>query len=90
MEKRLEATVSGRVQGVWFRKFTTDMARTLGIVGEARNLPDGKVYVIAEGMHERLLKLLEHLHQGPKDAAVEKVDVAWGVPQGAHTTFEIT
>ena len=90
MQKRLEATVSGRVQDVWFRKFTRQKARALGISGEVRNLPDGNVHVIAEGIHERLLKFLEHLHVGPRDAVVEKVDATWKEPQGEHTTFKIT
>lgn len=90
MQKRLEATVSGKVQDVWFRKFTKQKAQGLGLRGEVRNLPDGNVHVIAEGMHTRLEKLLEYLHLGPKDASVEKVDVAWKEPQGAHTTFDIT
>jgi acylphosphatase len=41
--------VSGRVQGVWFRASTREQARRHGITGHARNLPDGRVEVLACG-----------------------------------------
>ena len=34
----LKAKVSGKVQGVWFRKYTLDSARDLAIVGMVKNL----------------------------------------------------
>jgi acylphosphatase len=44
-----QITVSGKVQGVWFRKSTQDKARELGLRGFVRNQPDGSVYIEASG-----------------------------------------
>ena len=40
---RAHLTIDGRVQGVWFRAETRKAARTLGLVGMVRNMPDGTV-----------------------------------------------
>ena len=58
---RLHAFVRGAVQGVGFRWWTTKKAVELGLQGHARNLPDGRVEVVAEGPRdgcEALLALL--------------------------------
>ncbi len=89
MDERLEAIVSGKVQGVWFRDFTRRVAVRLGLVGEVKNLPDGTVHVIAEGKPDALEKLIEHLHLGPRDAKVEKVAQAWKKAEGTHAKFNI-
>lgn len=65
--------VEGRVQGVWFRASTQNKARELGITGKARNLPDGRVEVIACGEVDKLKELHLWLHQGPEKAEVKKV-----------------
>ncbi len=48
MMRRVKILVSGRVQGVYFRMFTQNKAKQFGIKGHARNLPDGRVEIIAE------------------------------------------
>lgn len=66
--------VGGKVQGVFFRASTREQALELGLRGYARNLPDGRVEVLAEG-DERALDALERwLHVGPPMANVETVD----------------
>jgi len=65
--------VSGRVQGVFFRASTRDRARQLGLVGRARNLPDGRVEVIASGPEADLAALRRWLHDGPPQASVTGV-----------------
>lgn len=72
--------VSGRVQGVWFRKATQDEAKALGITGWAKNLPDGRVEVIASGEKEKVEQLFQWLHSGPELAEVTEVmreDLPW-------------
>ena len=47
--ERIRLIVHGRVQGVFFRRFTDEKARALNLSGTVRNLPDGTVEVVAEG-----------------------------------------
>jgi acylphosphatase len=47
--KRITITVSGLVQGVFFRYTTRNVARKLGLKGIVKNMPDGTVYIEAEG-----------------------------------------
>ena len=66
--------VSGMVQGVGFRWFVARHARTLGLTGYARNLPNGSVEVVAEGPEEALPALEELLRRGPASAQVDRVE----------------
>ena len=68
-----KAFVTGRVQGVWFRSATQDQARRLGVVGWAKNLPDGEVEVLMCGSQEAVATLEQWLHKGPPLARVESV-----------------
>jgi acylphosphatase len=69
-----KAWVHGRVQGVGFRYSTQAEARTLGILGYARNLDDGSVEVLAWGEAEQVDALIAWLKAGgPRSARVEKV-----------------
>ena len=77
--------VSGRVQGVFYRASAAKTARRLDVSGWARNLPDGRVEVVARGDDEALAELAEWLWQGPPAAVVDGVRVElWSgdVPQG--------
>lgn len=65
--------ICGRVQGVFFRAATAARARALGITGWAKNLPDGRVEVLACGPHESVAALVDWLRQGPAGARVESV-----------------
>jgi acylphosphatase len=67
--------VSGRVQGVFYRASTRQKATELGCSGYARNLPDGRVEVLAVGETQAVHSLLEWLWQGPPAAEVTAVDV---------------
>jgi acylphosphatase len=67
--------VSGVVQGVGFRWFVARHARALGLGGYARNLPDGRVEVVAAGAGpEALARLEELLREGPAHARVERLE----------------
>nr|WP_321255157.1 acylphosphatase [uncultured Pseudodesulfovibrio sp.] len=71
---QFRATIHGKVQGVWFRAWTRDTARELGVTGWARNLPDGNVEVLAQGTPELLDKFKHSLWDGPPLARVTKID----------------
>jgi acylphosphatase len=66
--------VHGRVQGVGYRYFVMREADRLGVTGYARNLPDGRVEVVAEGPDAALAELEEVLRRGPSFAAVDGVE----------------
>ncbi len=67
--------VSGSVQGVGFRWFVARHARTLGLGGYARNLPDGRVEVVASGGEaETIARLEELLRVGPAHSRVERLE----------------
>jgi len=65
--------VEGRVQGVFYRASTREQALALGLSGHARNLPDGRVEVLASGAGESLDALERWLWQGPPAANVTSV-----------------
>lgn len=76
--RRLHVFWSGRVQGVGFRYTAESAALEIRLTGWVRNLPDGRVEVVAAGEEPRLAKLEVHLRTGPRLARVghvEKLDI---------------
>ena len=84
-----EILVSGRVQGVYYRAFTLEAAQRLGLSGFCRNLPDGRVEVIAEGDRGVIETLVEQLRVGPPRAKVEAVQVDWKPAERRFKDFSI-
>jgi len=74
---RAEILVSGRVQGVGFRRFARNAAERLGVDSNPINLRDGRVFVIAEGKPEAVKLFISELRKGPTFAHVEDVDVTF-------------
>ncbi len=74
--------VSGRVQGVFYRDSCRQEAERLGLTGSARNLPDGRVEVIAEGDEGTVQELIDWCRSGPSHADVDSVDVSDTDPTG--------
>ena len=85
----IQAMVSGRVQGVFFRAFVSRQATELGLKGYVRNVPGGGVEVRAEGERKKLEELTEYLKVGPPHAQVAKVVTNWPEYTGSYTVFEI-
>lgn len=79
----------GMVQGVGFRYFAYRLAGQLDLVGWVRNLPDGRVQLVAEGLPEPLERLARDLKVGPSAASVTDVDIKWSEPTGNFRDFEI-
>ena len=73
---RLRAVVRGRVQGVGFRWFVREAARSLDLAGWVMNRRDGGVEVEAEGTPEAIQSLRGVLNDGPEGARVEVVELA--------------
>jgi acylphosphatase len=86
---RLQAFVSGKVQGVSYRGFVLRAARDLGLTGWVRNLYDGRVEVLAEGEKTKLEALLGRLAAGPPAARVEDIDIRWRDGTGDFGDFKI-
>lgn len=66
--------IRGRVQGVAFRVYTRAQALALNLCGYARNLPDGRVEVLAVGDSDAIEHLAEWLQQGPPLARVDHIE----------------
>ncbi|HEX4956854.1 MAG TPA: acylphosphatase [Lacibacter sp.] len=75
MLKTISIIISGKVQGVWFRKYTAEKAMELGIKGHVKNLPDDNVYILATGTEEQLQALVQWCYIGSPKSRVEKVQV---------------
>jgi acylphosphatase len=74
MERRaFDLVVTGHVQGVFYRATMRDQAQRLGVVGWARNHPDGSVRAHVEGTGEALAELLHWCADGPPAARVDEV-----------------
>ncbi|HEX4044473.1 MAG TPA: acylphosphatase [Gammaproteobacteria bacterium] len=72
--------VSGHVQGVWYRASAEEQALKLGLTGWAKNLPDGRVEVVACGEEEQVQQLYVWLKRGPvlaKVTAVTREELPW-------------
>ena len=85
----VQATVYGRVQGVFFRTFVAEHAHELGLTGYVHNLPWRVVEVVVEGDRKQLEKLIGYLEVGPPDAKVEKVVTNWSEYTGNYSGFRI-
>ena len=86
----LEVKVYGHVKGVYYRAFTSRLAKSLGLRGFVRNLPElSAVEVIAEGSKEKLEELIRQLEVGPPESLVEHMDVEWSAFTGQFSKFEI-
>lgn len=88
-ERRVEAHLAGRVQGVWFRAFTQTTAIGLGVNGYVENLPDGRVHLVASGPDQRVAALLEAVRQGPPAARVEGFEVRDYTGPETFTEFSV-
>lgn len=89
MLKQAHLTISGRVQGVFFRDFAQENAQILGIKGWVRNASDGTVEAVVQGEEDEIQELIKRLNQGPSSANVTDVKVDWQ-PMGPQLTgFEI-
>jgi len=87
--KRVHVIVKGRVQGVFFRAYTSDEAKKLNLAGWVRNRTDGSVEAIVEGDAESIDTMLRWFYQGSPGSRVTEVHVQEESPIGDSSTFEI-
>ncbi|MFX1503821.1 MAG: acylphosphatase [Promethearchaeota archaeon] len=87
-KSNIKIRVYGLVQGVFFRYTTRKIARKLGLTGYVKNMPDGTVFIEAEGSEDNLLELLTFSKHGPKHAQVEKVEHEFSLPTNQFEEFD--
>lgn len=87
--KRVRVTVSGRVQGVFFRATCARLAREAGLGGYVRNLPDGRLEAVFEGDDLAVDAMVDWCGRGPDLALVDSVGAASEDPVG-DTTFRVS
>lgn len=80
--------ITGRVQGVFFRAWTQQQARELGVSGWVRNAEDGSVEAHLEGDEAAVKALVQRLWEGPPSAEVDDVRVEDASAQGLRS-FEL-
>ncbi|MGD9868013.1 MAG: acylphosphatase [Hyphomicrobiales bacterium] len=74
--RTVHVIITGRVQGVWFRGWTVETARGLGLDGWVRNRRDGSVEAVFSGEPDRVAAMLAACEQGPPAAKVNSVEVS--------------
>ena len=86
---QVRAVIQGRVQGVFYRAWTQKTARTLGLGGWVRNLPDGSVELLAAGEADLLRDLLRLCWQGPPSARVDDITEEWSDTETSFSDFSV-
>jgi acylphosphatase len=79
---RKRVIVHGLVQGVFFRDATRRLAERHGVAGSVRNMTDGTVEAVFEGPTNGVEKLVAFCGEGPRGAAVERVEIYEESPEG--------
>ncbi|MEL7148297.1 MAG: acylphosphatase [Bacteroidota bacterium] len=81
-------TCYGRVQGVFYRASTKEMADKLGLCGWVKNQENGTVLIHAEGSSKQVDELLAWCCKGPLLASVSNVETVL-VPKENFGNFEV-
>lgn len=87
--RRVRVTVSGRVQGVYFRAATREVATDLGLSGWVRNLPEGRVEAVLQGPAAAVDKAVEFCRSGPPTASVEDLELTELEPVDHERGFDV-
>ena len=85
---RKRVLVHGSVQGVFFRDSARRTASARGVAGWMVNRPDGSVEAVFEGDPDAVAAMLAFCREGPRGAAVERLDV-WDEEAEGLTGFEV-
>lgn len=86
--KSMHLRISGRVQGVWFRKNTLQQAQKRQLTGWVRNLDDGSVEAFVQGPADQVDDMILWCHQGSPLSRVDQVEAS-EQPLQSFTGFEI-
>lgn len=86
---RARVIIEGRVQGVFFRHHTQEMAYKLSVKGWVRNRRDGSVEALFEGDKKEIEQIIRWCHRGPSEARVINVLTTWENYTGEFEDFSI-
>jgi acylphosphatase len=86
---RVHLIISGKVQGVYFRKHTQDTSRENNVYGWVKNLMNGNVECVLEGLKSNVDKVIIWCHQGPSNSHVDNVEIKYEKFTGHFTDFQI-
>ena len=86
---RFEVFFSGRVQGVGFRYRVKSLVSGYFVTGTIRNLPDGRVHLIAEGQKDELEDFLQGIIESELASHIRELDVEWSEATGNLKGFKI-
>ena len=89
MKTRAHLFVSGRVQGVSYRWFVSDLAQAMELAGWVKNLPDSRVEAVFEGNREVIEKAIQECRLGPPASRVADIEVMWESGIEGLDDFEI-
>ena len=87
--QRVKILYSGHVQGVGFRYTARSVATGFEVTGTVRNLPDGRVELIAEGERAELAAFREAIRNEGLDGLIRQETVTWHDATGEFRGFEI-
>ena len=90
MKRRGHFWIDGRVQGVFFRVDASEEASRLGLTGWVKNLPDGRVEIVAEGEEHLLERFLAWCRKGPPAAHVTDIEEDYTDATGEYPSFMVT
>lgn len=86
---RAHLLISGRVQGVFYRAFTEEIAMRLGLKGWVRNTAGGDVEAVFEGERKDIEHAIDLCYKGPPAAHVTGIDVKWEDYTGEFDSFSV-
>ncbi len=86
---RVHLIISGKVQGVYFRKHTQDISLQNNVYGWVKNLQNGDVECVLEGLKSNIDKVMIWCHQGPPNSRVDNVEIKYEEFTGDFNEFKI-
>ncbi len=89
MKKRAEIIAAGLVQGVGFRYYVAQHAKSLKLTGYVKNLFSGEVLTVVEGEIAVIEDLFQKINIGPSRASVNQCKIVWGDFKNEFKTFEV-
>ena len=89
IQKRIHIFVTGRVQGVFFRQSTKVMAIKNNVKGWVRNLDDGRVEIVGEGVIQDIENLTQWCQTGPANSRVDEFELSEENVTDEFENFEV-